>query len=143
MNCDSGAGRAVSETLQIAIAAQALVMYPTIIMLGLIGIRRMSSTADADARISPLPGLMALLVTAPLVVNDVKAESPRSVLVFFSFFWIVLMLPMIGAWWFRGTLHEVVKKGGVVPLRIGAVCGMLAVIAVVVVIFITNLVVGG
>jgi len=133
----------VSETLQIAIAAQALVMYPTIIMLGLIGIRRMSSTADADARISPLPGLMALLVTAPLVVNDVKAESPRSVLVFFSFFWIVLMLPMIGAWWFRGTLHEVVKKGGVVPLRIGAVCGMLAVIAVVVVIFITNLVVGG
>ena len=133
----------MSETLQIAIAAQALVMYPTIIMLGLIGIRRMSSTADADARISPLPGLMALLVTAPLVVNDVKAESPRSVLVFFSFFWIVLMLPMIGAWWFRGTLHEVVKKGGVVPLRIGAVCGMLAVIAVVVVIFITNLVVGG
>src|SRR2546422_507046 len=113
-------------------------MYPTIIMLGIKGIRSIGSGANVHRRVSPWPAGLALLVTAPPVVSDVKAESPSSVLVFFSFSWIALVLPGLGAWWFRETIRDVVAKGGELPLRIHTVVAVLGVTAVAIVVLLTD-----
>ena len=130
----------MSTSIKIAIAAQAVISYPTIITLGLKGIRSMGSGANDRSRTSPWPAVFTLLVTSPLLISDVRAESASSLLVFFSFSWIALALPGIGVWWFRATIREVVANGGQLPLSVHAVVAVLGVVAVGIVVLLTNLI---
>jgi hypothetical protein len=116
-----------------------MVMYPIVVMLGIKGIRSLSEGPETRARSSPWPAITALMITAPIVVIDLKAETLRSTLVFFSFFWIVLLLPGLGVWRYGAAAREAIEKGSIVPFKIQAVTATLGVFGVAIVIILTNL----
>ena len=130
----------MSQTLRIVVAVQAAVMYPVVAIV----VVRISKAAafgvPSGRRGSQLWGILALVVTSPLIVSDLRAESKESVILFFSFFWIPLGLPCLVAWRYVGAFHEALVKGARPPLRAQVVLSILGLAGLIVVVVIMNLI---